>query len=124
MYFLIAILTISIFLISLYILRIILLTALGFKHLDFSFEVGSEEKHTVRFYENVLFSMIQLFVDDEVKFSIFKFSRGNANYYLEVGKDEKHSIEFSYKSPLVSFAPRACTVFIDGKAYKTFHPDK
>ncbi len=92
--------------------------------MQFSFEVGNEEKHTVEFYFNQFWGNLNIKVDGVkvIKDFIFISFRLVRRYDFTVGEKEKHAVAIEKHRPLVAagFRPSTYTVFVDGKTLNTY----
>ncbi|MFY9613761.1 MAG: hypothetical protein WAT58_00025 [Candidatus Dormiibacterota bacterium] len=87
--------------------------------LDFTFEVGDQEKHTVRFLYDQMWGKLVISVDNEPVIQqtrILSFSTVS-KYPFAVGVDEKHNVVIEKKRKLMyaGFRPQVATVTVDGK---------
>jgi hypothetical protein len=92
--------------------------AKGPKSLDFTFEVGEREKHSVRFYYNQFWGNARISVDGViVKRFLALFSISTSRWYrFAVGGEERHNVEIQKERKwLFAFArEQNLQVFIDG----------
>jgi hypothetical protein len=89
--------------------------------LDFTFDIGESEKHTIRFTSETMLGKNSVYVDGINKFSSLKLINGDTSYTVVVGDKEIHTLIFQLKMPFLygAFRQRSCEVYCDGKLLKT-----
>lgn len=80
--------------------------------LDFTFEIGEKEKHTIRFFFETFIGRVQIYVDGIKKHSSLKMINGDASFNLVVGQEEVHNLLFQIKMPFLYGAFRERSVFV------------
>lgn len=88
------------------------------RHLDFEFEVGEAERHSVAFQFDQLWGPIKISVDGKQvvrKLSMFSFRRTN-HYEFSVGSSEPHQVRIdkTRKAVVGGFQAQECVTFVDG----------
>jgi hypothetical protein len=88
------------------------------RNLDFEFEVGETERHSVAFHFDQLLGPLRISVDGEPvvrKFKIFNFKRVE-RYEFSVGSSEPHQvrIEKDRKAIVGGFRAQECVTYVDG----------
>jgi hypothetical protein len=91
---------------------------------EFTIEVGTEEKHQVHLSFDQAFGKVQVAVDgknvalDWRSFALHRTRR----YDFSVGRDEIHDIviELTRKSVVGGFRSQTCQVFVDGESVGTY----
>jgi hypothetical protein len=91
---------------------------------EFSIEIGEEEKHQLHTHFDQVFGQVQVEVDGESVaqqwrfFSLHKTRR----YEFSVGGDEAHDvvIELTRKGVVGGFRSQTCQVLVDGESVGTY----
>jgi hypothetical protein len=91
---------------------------------EFTIEVGTEEKHQVHFSFDQTFGKVQVEVDGKkvaLDWRWFTLHR-TRRYEFSVGRDETHDIviDLTRKSVVGGFRSQTCQVFVDGEAVGTY----
>jgi hypothetical protein len=86
--------------------------------MQFDFEVGLAEKHTVEFRFNQSFGNIRISVDGKPvtrRIRPFAFSTLE-RFRLSVGDAERHEVVIEKRRPRLfgGFVPQSCLVYVDG----------
>ena len=92
--------------------------------MEFTIEVGSQEKHEIHLSFDQTFGKVQVAVDgknvalDWRSFTLHRTRR----YDFSVGRDETHDIviELTRKSVVGGFRSQTCQVFVDGASVGTY----
>jgi len=91
---------------------------------EFTIEVGNEEKHQLHTHFDQVFGQLRVEVDGKIVVQNWRFFslHTTRRYELSVGTDETHdvAIELSRKGVVGGFRSQTCRVFVDGEPVGTY----